>query len=316
MTTAPQIFDRPTVRLRRRRLLDSGNESGFLRREVSLRLLERLGDIRRDFPLLLDLASGPELAPLLAAHERPPGLVIRSDGHPAVARAGGGPAVAADEELLPFAADRFDAALSVMALHWVNDLPGTLAQLRYCLKPDGLLLAAFPGGDTLVELRWALMQAELETSGGAAARVSPFVDLRDAGMLLQRAGFALPMADLDRITVRYREPWRLIADLRATGEASALAARDRRPLRPAVLARALALYHERFGDADGSVPATFDIVFLTGWKPHRSQPRPAPRGSGKVDLAAVLGNPEGEAPGRSASPPGPVPDPGGRSGAS
>ncbi|MDX6748261.1 methyltransferase domain-containing protein [Geminicoccaceae bacterium 1502E] len=289
MTTAPQIFDRRTVRLRRQRLLRSRDDSDFLRREVSLRLLERLADIKRPFPLVLDVASGPLFEALMAKEGRRPGRLVRCDGLPALAAAGAGDGVVADEELLPFAPDRFDAALSVMALHWVNDLPGTLAQLRYCLKPDGLLLAAFPGGDTLVELRWALMQAELEIAGGAAARVSPFIDLRDAGMLLQRAGFALPMADQDRITVHYREPWRLIADLRAMGEGNALADRDRRPLRPEVLARALGLYRERFGDAEGTVPATFDIVFLTGWKPHDSQPRPLPRGSGKVDLGQFLG---------------------------
>lgn len=285
------IFDRRTLRRRRARTARRPFEADFLRAEVAARLAERLDDIRRAPAVVLELgAQRGELRRALAEAGRLPPLLVEAELEPALltgdrARL----AVAADEERLPFGPGRFDAVFSVLALHWVNDLPGTLTQARWSLKPDGLFLAAFPGGRTLGELRWALTQAELELEGGAALRVPPFVDVRDAGALLQRAGFALPVADLDRITVRYREPFRLIQDLRAMGEANV--ARGQRRLRPAVLARALALYRERFGDADGTVPATFEIVFVTGWAPHASQPAPLARGSGRVDLGAVLGKP-------------------------
>ena len=204
-----------------------------------------------------------------------------------------GQRVVADEEALPFGADRFDLATSVQLLHWVNDLPGTLAQLRYTLRPDGLLLLALPGGETLAELRAALLDAELEVEGGAGPRVSPFLDVRDAGALLQRAGFALPVVDVDRLRVSYPDPLALLRDLRAMGETNALVER-RKGLRRETLARALSLYAERHGEgADGRVTATFDIVFLTAWKPHPSQQRPLRRGSGQVDLAQALGRTPG-----------------------
>ena len=291
MSTSPRIFDRQALRLRRERLACRPGDAGFLKTEIVDRLLDRLADIKAGFSTVLDIGAGAgELAAALAAAGRRPATLVEMDL--AAAHFGPGrPGVAGDVELLPFGADRFDAILGAMALHTVNDLPGTLAQMRFALKPDGLLLAGLPGGETLHELRWALTQAELELSGGAAPRVSPFVDIRDAGMLLQRAGLALPVADIDRLTVRYRQPLRLVSDLRAMGEASLLAEGRQRPLRPAVLSRALDLYRERFGDAHGTVPATFDILFLIGWKPHESQPRPLRRGSGAVDLAKALGVP-------------------------
>ncbi len=291
MATSPRIFDRQALRLRRERLARRPGDAGFLKTEIVDRLVDRLADIKTEFSVALDLGAGAgELAAALTIVGRRPTTLVEMDL--AAAQFGPGrPGVAGDVELLPFGADRFDAVLSVMGLHTVNDLPGALAQIRHALRPDGLLLAGLPGGETLHELRWALTQAELELLGGAAPRVSPFVDVRDAGMLLQRAGLALPVADIDRLTVRYREPLRLVSDLRAMGEASLLVEGRRRPLGPAVLARALDLYRERFGDADGTVPATFDILFLIGWKPHESQPRPLRRGSGAVDLAKALGVP-------------------------
>jgi SAM-dependent methyltransferase len=197
--------------------------------------------------------------------------------------------VVADEELLPFAAERFDLALSCLSLHWVNDLPGTLAQIGHALKPDGLLLAALFGGTTLPELREALLRAELELEGGAGLRVSPFVDLRDAGALLQRAGFALPIVDVETITVTYDHPLKLMQELRLMGEANALLERRHAPLRRATLLRACAIYQELFADAAGRVPATFQILMLSGWKPGPDQPRPLRRGSGQVNLARALG---------------------------
>lgn len=292
MTDPVRPFDRRLLRLRRERAAPRLRTGSFLHEEIAARLLERLAEIRRPLPRVLELAAAcPRLTAGLAAREGTE-LVLRLDNVPALL-AGSGPAVVAEEELLPFGADRFDAVLGIMSLHKVNDLPGTLAQIRYCLKPDGLLLAAFPGGGTLRELREVLLLAELECLGGAAPRVAPFVDLADAAALLQRAGFALPVADREPITVRYREPLRLLRDLQAMAETGVLAAEARRPLRRTVLMRALELYRERFATEDGRVPATFEILFLTGWKPHPSQPRPLPPGSGEIDLAAHLGRPPG-----------------------
>ncbi len=292
MDGAPGPFDRRLLRLRRRRAAPRLLAGSFLHEEIADRLLERLTEIRRAFPRILELGSAcPALTRALAAREGTE-FVLRLDATAALL-GGPGPSVVADEELLPFGADRFDAVIGLMSLHKVNDLPGTLVQIRHCLKPDGLLLAAFPGGRTLAELREVLLLAELECLGGAAPRVAPFVDLADAAALLQRAGFALAVADREPITVRYREPSRLLQDLRAMGESGVLAASVRRPLRRAVLARALDLYRRRFAAADGRVPASFEIVFVTGWKPHPDQPKPLPRGSGTIDLAAHLGRPPG-----------------------
>ncbi len=182
--------------------------------------------------------------------------------------------------------------LSCFALHWVDDLPGTLAQIRHALKPDGLFLAAVPGGSTLHELREALMRAELEQSGGAGPRVAPFTDVRDAGGLLQRAGFAMPIVDVETITVTYDHPLKLLRDLRAMGETSVLSDRPRVPLTRTTLMRALEIYPEMFGDERGRVPATFQILMLSGWKPHPDQPQPARRGSGRINLAEALGAPD------------------------
>jgi SAM-dependent methyltransferase len=283
-----RVFDRRLLRLRHERAAARHEPVAFLRDEIAARLVERLEDIRRILPTVLDLGCGDgTLGRRLPGHLGIERLISADLARSAVAGAAGTRLVA-DEELLPFAAESLDAVVSGMALHWVNDLPGTLAQIRWCLKPDGLLLAAFPGGDTLHELRGALLRAELEVRGGASPRVPPFVDLRDAAALLQRAGLALPVADVDRLTVVYREPLKLVQELRAMGEAAALVARGG-ALSAAVLARAMELYRREHGDAQGRVPATFDILFLAGWKPHASQQQPLPRGSGTVSLTSVLG---------------------------
>ena len=221
-----------------------------------------------------------------AAHPRTPTLSPEGGegerlGEAAVA------AVAADPELLPFRDGRFDLAISNLVLHWCADLPGALVQLRRALKPDGLLLAALFGGETLVELRTALFEAELAEEGGVSPRVSPSIGLADAAALLQRAGFALPVADSERITVTYPDLPALLRDLRGMGETNALAAR-RGFLRRTTLARAALNYAERFGDTAGRLPATFEVVFLCGWAPHPSQPRPLPRGSATARLADAL----------------------------
>ncbi len=197
-------------------------------------------------------------------------------------------AVVADEELLPFANGSLDLVLSCLSLHLTNDTPGVLAQIQRALRPDGLFLTALLGGDSLQELRTCLITAEAELTGGASPRVPPFVELRDAGALLQRTGFALPVIDQDQQTVRYDTMFGLMADLRAMGMANSLTARSRRPLGRRVFLRAAEIYAERFSDRDGRIRATFDIVYLSGWKPHESQQKPLRPGSAQVSLADVL----------------------------
>jgi SAM-dependent methyltransferase len=284
-----RVFDRRLVRRRRERFARDFAGAGFLVEEVADRLLDRLGDVRRAFPRLLLLGAPRGLLESALADRVGAELLVAVDGAPGMLASGTGALrVAADEEALPFGPDRFDAVLSPMLVHWVNDLPGTLIQLRSCLAPDGLLLLAMPGGETLFELRRSLMEAELECEGGASPRVSPFADVRDAGSLLQRAGFALPVIDVDRITASYAHPLRLLRELGRMGEGNALLQRRPGPLRRRTLARACEIYVESFGDAQGRVPATFDILFMTAWKPDPSQPRPLARGSGRVSLAEAL----------------------------
>lgn len=198
-------------------------------------------------------------------------------------------ALQVDLERLPFKDASFDLVVSPLLLHWANDLPGALIQLRRALRPDGLMLASLLGGDTLMELRFSLLEAESELTGGAAQRVSPFATLQDLAGLLQRAGFALPAADRDVVSVRYRDPMRLLADLRAMGETAAFAERSPRNLRRRVLFEALRLYRERYADPDGRVRATFEILTAAGWAPHASQQQPLKPGSAKARLADALG---------------------------
>lgn len=289
MTGGARPFDPVLRRHRRARAAASLAGADFLHREVADRLMERLGEVRRRFARVLELGAIGGVGPRLLASGQA-ACVVTLDPVAALLDRRVGPVVAAEEEFLPLAAGSVDAVVSVLALHAVNDLPGVLAQLVHALRPDGLLLLAFPGGESLKELRWALTQAELEIRSGAAMRVGPSVDIRDAAALLQRAGLALPVADLDRITLTYADPLRLLADLRAAGETLALAERPRDPLRRDVLARALELYRGRYADpATGRVTATLDILFMTGWKPDPAQPRARRRGSGEHSLAAALG---------------------------
>jgi SAM-dependent methyltransferase len=200
--------------------------------------------------------------------------------------------VAADEEFLPFADESLDLVASALSLHWVNDLPGALIQINRALRPDGLLLAAMLGGDTLTELRQAMLQAELATENGAGIHVSPFADIRDAGGLLQRAGFALPVTDVERITVDYADAFALMRDLQGMAEANAVKERHKAPLKRRTLLATMEAYHDLFARPDGRVPATFDIVWMTGWAPHESQQKPLAPGSAKMSLAQALGSRE------------------------
>ena len=214
--------------------------------------------------------------------ERSPHLLARCDG----------PRVLADEEVLPLKDAALDLVTSALSLHYVNDLPGTLAQIRRALKPDGLLLASLIGGRTLHELRAAFLLAEAEIEGGASPRVAPFADVRDFGALLQRAGFALPVADTDIVDTTYATPLHLMHELRAMGATNVLLARRRTPLRRQTLLRACAIYQERYGRPDGRVPATFEIITLTGWVPDASQQQPLAPGSARTRLADALRVPE------------------------
>ncbi|MBX6321506.1 MAG: methyltransferase domain-containing protein [Rhodospirillaceae bacterium] len=292
------VFDRALVRRRRDRAAAGLAAHDFLLREVGERLADRLSDLRRRFPAALDLGCHDgTLATLLAGRGGIETLVQCDLSAAMAARAAArGIALAADEEALPFAPGAFDLVLSNLSLHWVNDLPGTLLQIRHVLRPDGLFLAALLGGETLRELRAALVEAETAERGGAAPRVSPFAELRDAAGLLQRAGFALPVADLDTVTVTYPDALALMRDLKGMGEANAVLARDRRPATRRLMARAAAIYHEHHGDAGGRVPATFQVLFLTAWAPHPAQQRPLRPGSARTRLADALGATEGRLP--------------------
>jgi SAM-dependent methyltransferase len=296
--TAPRVFDRPLLRRRRRRAQALGVAS-FLIDRAAADLAERLSAVLRRFAVAADLGS-----PTDAVRRELGGLtdtLIAVDAAPEHVRAHGGPRVVADEEALPFADASLDLVVSALALQSVNDLPGTLAQVRRALKPDGYFLAAVLGGETLSELRQSFAAAEAELEGGISPRVAPFIDARDAGALLQRAGFALPVTDVDRVTVRYASAFGLMADLRRMGATNPLVERRRTPLRRATLMRMAETYAARFADADGRVRASFDIVWLSGWAPHPSQPQPLRPGSAQVRLADALGTreiPTGEKPER------------------
>ena len=299
------VFDRGVLRLRRERAARRWDRQGFLKREIAGRLVERLADVRRTFPLALDLGChGDEIAQALGASTAV-GQLVRSDLGSGFARHAKGPAVVADEEALPFAAASFDLVLSAMDLHWVNDLPGTLIQIVRILKPDGLFLGAMLGGATLWQLRQALGAAESEIEGGLSPRVSPFADLRDAAGLLQRAGFALPVADSETIDVEYADPLSLMRDLGAMGEGNLVAERRRGLARRATMARAAEIYAERFTQPSGRIAASFEILFLHGWAPHPSQPKPLKPGTAAQRLADALGGVEqsaGEKAGRKCEP--------------
>ena len=271
------------MRARKRRAAAGFRAAAFLHRRVADDLAERLEAIPRRFERALALGGGGLFSdavgarPALAARI---GVLIEAD----VASG----AVQLDPERLPFAEGAFDLIVSPLLLHWTNDLPGALIQMRLALKADGLLLGSLFGGETLQELRLCLIEAESELTGGAALRVAPFADLQDLAGLLQRAGLALPAADRDVVVVRYGEPMRLLADLRAMGETAAFAERAPRNLSRRILARAMEVYGARFADADGRVRATFEILTATGWAPHASQQQPLKPGSAKARLADAL----------------------------
>jgi SAM-dependent methyltransferase len=266
----PKVFDRALRRKRLDRAARGFGAADFLHRRAALDLAERLEPVLRDFPLAVELsARRGAFAEALAGTEAAArvGLLIEADLSPAMLAGRGGVRLVADEERLPFAAESLDLIVSTLGLHWTNDVVGALIQARRALKPDGLFMAALLGGTTLTELRQSLTAAEVEILGGAGSRVSPFADPPDAAGLLQRAGFVQPVADVDRVTVTYAHPLKLLADLRQMGETNVLAERHPHPLTRALIGRTCEIYAEKFADADGRTPATFEIVTLTGWVP-------------------------------------------------
>ena len=276
MATPPQtplaLFDRALLHARQRRALALGPAS-FLLDRVDEDMSDRLAAVTREFHTPADLwTPGDGLAALRARLPSLRRIEPDADGN----------------ETLPFAPESLDLVVSALALQFVNDLPGVLAQIRRALKPDGLLLAAMIGGDSLTELRQAFAAAEAECEGGVSPRVAPFADLRDIGALLQRAGFALPVTDVDRVVVRYGNVFALMQDLRRMGATNVLIERRRTPSRRATLLRMAEIYAERFADADGRIRATFDIVWLSGWAPHASQQQPLKPGSARASLAEAV----------------------------
>ncbi|CAN5310243.1 methyltransferase domain-containing protein [soil metagenome] len=292
MTAPPLLFDRALLRARLDRAAPGFETAGFLKARAAEDAVMRLEAILREFPVAVDLGArtGAFARALAQSDARDKiGLLIQTDLSERMLSGQSGPRVLIDEERLPFGDETLDLAVSTLALHWTNDLVGTLIQIRRALRPDGLFVGALFGGATLTELRQALLAAEDEISGGASFRVSPFADTVDAAGLLQRAGFALPVADKDRVKVRYAHPLALLKDLRAMGETSVLLDRSRKPLPRKVLFRAMELYQERFAEPDGKIPATFEIITVTGWAPHERQQKPLRPGSAKMRLADALG---------------------------
>ncbi len=270
------LFDRALLRMRQRRAL-RGEAATFLLDRVIEDMEERLHAVLREFAEVAEVWTPGEILALPARDRFK--SVTRIDLDSAT-------------ETLPLPPESLDLVVSALALQFVNDLPGVLAQIRRALRPDGLLLAAMIGGDTLTELRQSFAAAEAECEGGVSPRVAPFADLRDVGGLLQRAGFALPVTDVDRVVVRYASAFALMQDLRRMGATNILFERRRTPSRRATMLRMAQIYAERFADADGRIRATFDVIWLSGWAPHESQQKPLAPGSAKASLAEAVRKPK------------------------
>jgi SAM-dependent methyltransferase len=282
-----QVFDTGLLVERKKRALRAGTaDADFLMRRVAEDLGERLSTVGRDFPEAASLFCQTATAGDVLRQSGKVGHIHRIEADAALL--GDRQGMIATPETVPLPAESLDLAVSLLSLHSMNDIPGMLIQIRRALRPDGLFLGALAGSGTLAELRESLLLAETELSGGASPRVAPFVDVRDAGGLLQRAGFALPVADTETIRVRYPSMFELMRDLRAMGETSILTARPRRPVPLRFFTRAAEIYAERHAEADGRIPATFQIVWLSGWAPHASQQKPLRPGSATARLADVL----------------------------
>src|SRR4051812_30798283 len=270
-STAPMLFDRTLLRARLNRARRGGPVT-FLLDRVAEDMEERLQAVTRNFSDVADIWTPGELLRKPVADRFKSIARIEPD----------------DTETLPLPPESLDLAVSALAFQFVNDLPGALAQIRRALRPDGLLLAAMLGGDTLTELSQSFAEAEAECEGGVSPRVAPFADLRDVGALLQRAGFALPVTDVDDVVVRYDNVFGLMADLRRMGATNIMIERRRTPTRVATMMRMAQIYRQRFSDPDGRIYATFDVIWLSGWAPHENQPKPLRPGSAKTSLEAAV----------------------------
>ena len=272
-TPAPILFDRALLRARQNRAQQSGPAT-FLLDRITEDMEERLHAVLREFADVADVWTPGQIL------QKPARDRFKSVTHIGLQDS--------DREKIPFRPESLDLVISALAFQFVNDLPGVLTQIRRALRPDGLLLAAMIGGDTLTELRQSFAAAEAELEGGVSPRVAPFADLRDIGALLQRAGLALPVTDVDRIVVRYDSAFALMQDLRRMGATNTLVERRRTPTRRATMLRMAQIYGERFADADGRIRATFDVIWLSGWAPHESQQQPLRPGSAKAGLAEAI----------------------------
>jgi len=301
MASPTDLFDRRMLVRQRERAAAGIKSHDFLLQRAAADIAERLKVIQREFPVAVDLGAYHGVLSRALSALASVGTVISVEDSAALMRQCPPPRVRADMEMLPFAGEQIDLIASALALHFANDLPGTLVQIRRALKPDGLFIAALLGGATLQELRAALMTAETEVTGGAAPRVAPMADIRDFGGLLQRAGFNLPVSDTDVVKVSYETPFALMNELRGMAAANALRQRSGRLMRRDVLMRAAEIYADHYGADDGRVTATFEIVTLTGWAPHDSQQQPLRPGSAQARLADALGTDEHSA-GDKASP--------------
>jgi SAM-dependent methyltransferase len=271
--TASVLFDRALLRRRQARALRTGPAT-FLLDRVAEDMAERLHAVLREFKIAADVGTaGDQLRNALSERVDQLAPIDLPE---------------LESEPLPLQPESLDLVVSALAFQFVNDLPGVLAQLRRALKPDGLLLAAMIGGETLTELRQSFAAAEAEREGGVSPRVAPFADLRDVGALLQRAGFALPVTDVDRVVVRYTDAFALMQDLRRMGATNILIERRRTPTRRATMLRMAQIYGERFADPDGRIRATFEVIWLSGWAPHESQQQPLRPGSAKASLAEAV----------------------------
>ena len=293
MTSPPLIFDRRLLRRRKARAAPGMARVAFLFEHAAADLAERLSLMQRHFPLGLDLGAHGDALSGHTMRTGKVGRILRAAMTPELAGQADGAAFVCEEEALPIAPQSLDLVVSALSLHLVNDLPGTLMQIRRALRPDGLFLAAMLGGRTLEQLRAAFAQAEIALTGGLSPRVAPFADVRDLGQLLQRAGFALPVADSEMLSVTYAGPLELMADIRAMGASNMLADRRKLMLRRAVLAAAVENYRSDFAAEGGRIAATFEIVTLTGWAPHDSQQKPLRPGSARTSLRAAVSTEQG-----------------------
>jgi len=280
------IFNRALVKLRREKMAENFENHAFLNHEISRRLIDNLQNIKRDFKSVLNMNVHEEA---IVAH-LPDSFIVNQDISFNMARRGKIGSIQGDEEFLPLKDQNLDLVLSCLNLHWVNDLPGALLQIFRCLKPDGLFLGAAFGGETLNELRSAMLKAELEIRGGSSPHISPFMDIRDAGALLQRAGFALPVVSTERVTVNYLNAYALMKELKGMGENNALIKGLKGLSSRHMMMKVVEYYHADFAGDNGRIPATFDILYLQGWSPHASQQQALKPGSAKMALKDALGS--------------------------